>query len=146
LHDACAPACCEPCLKKVCVPEQAVRTIDRRVYGDVCEDFCVPKCPLMPTLPSFHHKHDDCCDACPSHGCNEGGCAQCSNCIRTRKFLVVKIRHEEECYTKCNVAYEHQAPACCPAPACAVPSCCGTLPPPVVTMPPAEKIPAPKPK
>src|SRR5690242_17275667 len=40
----CAPACEAPCPKKVCVPEQATRTIERRKYGEVCEDFCVPKC------------------------------------------------------------------------------------------------------
>jgi hypothetical protein len=144
LQEACGASCCEPCLKKVCVPEQAVRTRDRRVYGDTCEDFCVPKCELLGGLSTFgHHKHDDCCDACPAHGCGEGGCAQCSQCIRTRKFLVVKIRHEEECYTKCNVAYEQQAPACCPAPAC---DAHVVLPPATTPMPSAEKMLTPKSK
>jgi hypothetical protein len=142
LQEACGASCCEPCLKKVCVPEQAVRTIDRRAYGDTCEDFCVPKCPWMPSFSGFGH-HKDCCDACPAQGCGEGGCAQCSQCIRTRKYLVVRIRHEEECYTKCNVAYEHQAPACCPAPACDAPA---LLPPATAPMPSAEKLPAPKTK
>ncbi len=102
-----APACEMP-LKKVCVGEQAVRTIDRRVYGESCEDFCVPKCSLFGGLPKFGHRHDDCgdgCGACPAGGC-DGGCASCEHHARVRKYLVVKIRHEEQSYNACHVEYQ----------------------------------------
>jgi hypothetical protein len=145
----CAPACEAPCLKKVCVPEQAVRTIDKRVYGDTCEDFCVPKCSLFGGLMKFGgHKHDDCCEGGCSHdSCESGSCPSCEHHVRTRKYLVVKIKHEEECYTKCNVGYEPEAPKCAHG-ACAAPGGCAetVILPPAAAMPPVEKAPLPKEK
>jgi hypothetical protein len=141
----CAAPCCEPPLKKVCVGEQAVRTIDKRVYGESCEDFCVPKCSLFGGM-SLGHRHNDCGDCgggCAAGGCSEGGCTSCEHHARTRKYLVVKIRHEEECYNKCNVEYQaeeakcHRGPTC--AHGCGQPTgCCGGVvgaPPAMMTMP-----------
>jgi hypothetical protein len=97
-------ACAAPCLKKVCIPETAVRTNERRVYGEDCEDFCVPKCSLFGGLFRLKgHGHDD---------CESGQCASCEHCVRTRKSLVVKIKHEEECYTKCSPGYVPEEPKC----------------------------------
>lgn len=143
----CAPACEAPCLKKVCVPETATRTVERRVYGDVCEDFCLPRCTSGGFGGFLHHKHDECgaCgpDGCGHGGCGEGGCASCEKHVRTRKFMVVKIRPEEECYTKCNVAYE----APCEHGACGAPAgCAGAVIAPPAPMPPVEKVPPPKEK
>ena len=146
--EVCAPACEAPCLKKVCVPEQATRTVEKRVYGDVCEDFCVPKCTFGGGFGGFlHHKHDDCgaCgpDGCGHGGCEDGNCAECGKHIRVRKFLVVKIRPHEECYTKCNVAYE----APCAHGACEAPAgCAGAVVAPPAPTPPVEKVPPPKEK
>src|SRR5262249_33764805 len=81
--EACARVCEAPCRKKVCTPETAPRQKVTRCYGETCEDFCVPKCP-HPGLPKLHH-HDD-CDACPA----EGQCPSCENCVRQKKFLIVK--------------------------------------------------------
>jgi hypothetical protein len=107
-----APACEAPCLKKACIPETATRTNERRVYGEDCEDMCLPKGSLFAGLPKLRgHGHQD-CDACPSDGCESGHCASCEHCVRTRKFLVVKIKHEEETYTKCEPGYVPEEPKC----------------------------------
>jgi hypothetical protein len=137
--DGCAPACEPTCLKKVCVPESAVRTTDRRVYGEACEDFCVPKCSFFGGLSGFgRHRHDD-CGACGSDGCcASGSCASCERHVRQKKYLVVRIKHDEECYTKCNVSYESP----CQHGACEAPACCGGAV--IAPMPPVEKVPLPK--
>jgi hypothetical protein len=100
---ACAPACEVP-LKKVCQPEPATREVPKRSYGESCEDFCLPKCKFSGLGHLFHHGD---CDA----GCADGTCHDCE-CPRTRKYLVVKIKQEQECYTKCNVGYVPEEPSC----------------------------------
>ncbi len=160
---ACAPEACETPLKKVCVGEKATREKTRRVYGESCEDFCVPKCSLFGGLSLFGHKHGDCadgsCGGCADGGCTAEGCTSCERCVRTRKYLVVKVKREEECYNKCHVEYQPDEPKCktslfhstssaCADGACLPPvaGCAGvvTTAPPPATMPPVEKVPAPK--
>jgi hypothetical protein len=148
----CAPAC-EPCLKKVCVGEQATREKVSRVYGEACEDFCVPKCSLTGGL-SLGHKHGGCDDGCCGGGCSDEGCTSCEHHVRTKKFLVVKLKKEQECYNKCHVELQVEEPKC-------KKSCCtdgGCLPgagtvgtvtiveTPPAPMPPAEKVPTPRAK
>ncbi|HKI35392.1 MAG TPA: hypothetical protein VKA46_26270 [Gemmataceae bacterium] len=157
----CGPACCEPqCLKKVCVPERDTKKVEKRVYGEACEDFCLPKCPLCPKV--HLHKHGD-CDTCQGDGCQDGDCqadgtcAKCEHHVRERKYLVVKIKHEEECIPKCHVEYQVAEPKCkeshfphrkapCADGGCLPPSgdvsVVPVAPPP--PMPPAEKMPGPK--
>ena len=111
----------------VCVPTTETKTITKRVYGDICEQFCVPKCPLFGFLG--HGGCGGCGHDCDHDGaCHDG--AACHDCehIRTRKYLVVKIKKEEQCVPACKVEHE----ACC-APA-------GTIQP-----VPAKPMPAPKP-
>jgi hypothetical protein len=151
-----APACEAACTKKVCVGEKATREKTTRVYGDTCEDFCLPKCSLTGGFKLGHH-HDD-CDAGCDQGCDAGGCASCGNCVRTRKYLVVRIKKEEECYTKCHVEEQLEEPKCktslfhhkqaCDNGACAVGTYLppATVPTPLAPMPPAEKVSAPKDK
>jgi hypothetical protein len=90
---------------KVCRPVTDTRKVPKRVYTDVCEDFCPAKCGLFGCFSG--HKQ------CDEEG---AGCAgQCGH-VRTRKYLVVKIQQKEECFTKCVV--EQQACAvnhACPA-------------------------------
>jgi hypothetical protein len=88
-------ACCD----KVCQPTVEVKKVPKRCYGELCEDFCLPKC-------SFWH---GCCfwhKSC----CQDGCCAECEH-PRTKKYLLVKIRTCEECVNRCVVQ-----PACCPPP------------------------------
>ncbi len=151
------PACCpEPCLEKVCVPSTATRVIRKRVYSEACEDFCLPKCPHCGLTPlNLHHDCDSGCGGCAAPTCGtcgtEGGCANCDK-PRVRKYLVVKIRTREECYTKCNIAFQAVEPKCGHKAACCDTGCAapvvvsdGVKPLPGV-MPPAEKVPAPKAK
>jgi len=163
----CAPACETTCLKKVCVPESATRVVRRRVYGEACEDFCLPQCSLTGGLMKLN-LHGDCdgcgtpaCGGCAAPACgNCGGCASCEK-PRERKYLVVKIRSREECYTKCGIAFQPEEPRCasscetkCHTPAWGHKGACcagavvvtdGAKPLPT-PMPPAEKAPAPKEK
>jgi hypothetical protein len=103
-----APACCETHLKPVCVGEKATRQVPKRVYGEVCEDFCLPKCSLHGGF-GHGHKHDD-CGACCDTGCDT--CTSCEHCVRQRKYLVVRVRNEEECYNKCHVEYQPEEAKC----------------------------------
>src|SRR5713226_1015501 len=66
--------CCD---NKVCRPTVETRTIAKRVYDDVCEDFCLPKCSLCGHLLS----HSGCCEDC-------GACGTCAYCEhpRTKRF------------------------------------------------------------
>lgn len=97
--------CADGCGAKVCRPVVETRKVGKRVYDDICEDFCLPRCSLFSGL--FGHKN--CCD--------EGHCAACGN-VRTKKYLIVKIRNHEECVNKCVVEQ-----ACCqPAAPCCVPA------------------------
>lgn len=137
---ACCPSvpCEEPCFKKVCVPSTDVRKVDKRCYGEVCEDFCVPKCSLTGGLMHLHgHKHDD-CGACPAECA--APCASCEHHVRERKYLVVRIKKEEEVINKCHVEYQPEEPKCkhslfghkkaCDEGACLPPvECAGAVPP-----------------
>ena len=51
----------------VCVPTTEKKTIEKRVYTDTCEQFCLPKCPLF----GFFGGHG--CGGC-GHDCQGGGC------------------------------------------------------------------------
>jgi hypothetical protein len=134
--DGCVVGACEaPCLKKVCIPGTATRTNERRVYGETCEDFCLPKCSLGGGLLG-HHKEP--CDACPTEGCDGGSCGSCEHHVRTRKYLVVKVKHEEETYTQCTPGYAPAEEKCraplfghkqaCAEGACLPPAGCADAP------------------
>jgi len=146
----CTEPCEEPHLKKVCVGEKATRPKTTRVYGEICEDFCVPKC----VGHGHGHGHDDCGD-CSSGGCSDEGCTECEHHARTRKYLVVRIKTEEECYTKCHVEYQVKEKKCkapkCHDEGCCNPGCAGVVVTPgtpvqVSPLPPMEKLPQPKDK
>jgi hypothetical protein len=110
------------------------------------------------------HGHHDCQDGdchdgdCHDGDCHDGTCHKCEHHVRTRKYLIVKIRKEEECVNKCHVEERAEEPKCKEShhhkASCADGSC---LPPPsgeVITAPAAlpappappvaEKIQAPK--
>lgn len=108
----------------VCVPSTETKKIDKRVYTDTCEQFCLPKCPLFGGL----FGGGGCDSHCENGACHDGSCHQCEH-PRTRKYLVVKIKHEEQCIPACKVE---------PEGACAAPA--GTIQP-----APAKPMPAPKP-
>ena len=124
----------------MCVGEQGVKKVEKRVYGEACEDFCVPKCSLFGSLLKLGgQKHDD--GACPAEGtCADGSCTDCEHHVRTRKYLVVKIKHEEEIVNKCHVEYRLEEPKC--KVACPEGTCLPLAPP----MPPVEKLAPPKEK
>ena len=115
----------------VCVPTTETKKIEKRVYSDTCEQFCLPKCPLFGFFGGYGC--GGCGHDCDHDGsCHEGGaCHQCEH-IRTRKYLVVKIKKEEQCVPACKVEQGacHEA---CEAPA-------GTIQP-----APAKPMPATKP-
>jgi hypothetical protein len=90
------------CEQKVCRTTCEVKKIDHRCYSSVCEDFCLPKCSVI----SLFHR-----------GCDQ--CACCEDKVRTRKYLVVKVRKEETSVNKCVV--EKIAPPCLPGTTEAVP-------------------------
>jgi hypothetical protein len=88
LYDCCRDECC-----KQSHITTDTKKVAKRVYGEKCQDFC---------LPHTHHGGCDCCVSCGK--------------IRTRKYLVVKIREHEECVNKCVVEHEPHscAPCACP--------------------------------
>ena len=115
----------------VCVPTTEIKKIDKRIYSDTCEQFCLPKCPLFGFLGG--HGCGGCGHDCHDGACHEGGtCHQCEH-IRTRKYLVVKIKKEEQCVAACKVEHE----------ACAAPA--GTVQPMPAQPMPAKPMPAAKP-
>ena len=148
---ACCAAPCEEHLKKVCVGETATRPKTTRVYGESCEDFCTPKCSFFGGLLGGHgHKDCGCADG-GCGGCSDGHCTDCEHHARVRKYLVVRIKTEEECYNKCHVEYQPEEAKCCKTPlfhkqgCCAEGGCAGViLPPASAPMPPVEKLPPPK--
>src|SRR6266571_1893427 len=106
----------------VCVPTTETKKIEKRVYTDTCEQFCLPKCPLFGGL----FGGGGCDSHCENGACHDGSCHQCEH-PRTRKYLIVKIKHEEECVPACKVEQ-----GCCAAPS-------GTIQPvPAKAMPPAK--------
>jgi hypothetical protein len=104
----------EPCCdQKVCRATTEEKKTDKRVFGSACEEFCLAKC----SWSSLFHR-----------GCCDGTC--CEDKVRCRKYLVVKIRKEETCASKCVV--ESLAPSCCVTP--------GSVPP----VPPMVPVPMPR--
>jgi hypothetical protein len=87
-----AGCCPDGCGEKVCRSVVETKTVTKRVYSEVCEDFCVPRCLGCAIWGG------DC----------DGNCCK----LQTRKYLVVKQRKHEECVNKCVV--EHV----CPPPTC----------------------------
>jgi hypothetical protein len=104
-----------PCEQKVCRSTTEVKKTDKRVFGYACEDFCLPKCTWATLM------HGGCCD-----------CTCCEDKVRCRKFLVVKIRKEEKCVTKCVV--ETASSPCSAVPASPKPT--EAVPVPKLTTPP----------
>ena len=99
---ACGTACCDStCLKKVCVPGVGVKNVEKRVYGEACEDICVPKCSLLSLLVPQSRRLRQLADA---------SCPQCEKCIYQRKYLVVKIRQEQQTYNRCSVELQPAEP------------------------------------
>src|SRR5262245_23308507 len=92
-----APLCCSDDVVCVRVPE--IKKHTKRVFTDVCEPLCLPKCSLLGGL--FGGK--DCCDG--------GACGECS--LWKKKTLVVRIRTCEEPSSKC-VAQPAACAAACP--------------------------------
>ena len=84
------------CTKKVCRPIVENKTVTRRVYSDVKEDFCVPCSAFSCLLP------------------NKCGCSH----VHTRKILVVKLRKCDKCVTKCVPVIEPVCTAPCSAAPC----------------------------
>jgi hypothetical protein len=72
---------------KVCQPVTETKKVATRVYTNSREDFCLPRCSFLGGL-FCRSKCDD---------CKETKCGP----VRTKKYLVVKIRTHEECATKC---------------------------------------------
>src|SRR5262249_37755389 len=58
-----AGSCPDACCSKVCRPTVDTKKVSKRVYDDLCEDFCLPKC----TLCGHFFGHKGCCDG---HGCD----------------------------------------------------------------------------
>ena len=108
----------------VCVPTTETKKIDKRVYTDTCEQFCVPKCTLFGCLRGGGC--GGCENGCENGDCHDGNCHKCEH-PRTRKYLVVKVRHEEECVPACKVEQ-----GCCAAPSSTI------QPVPAKAMPPAK--------
>src|SRR5262245_32152955 len=88
------------CTPKVCVPKTEVKKVDRRVYDCAHEDFCIRCCSLFGRMFNWH--------SC-------GDCPLCEDHVRTRKVLVVKIRKDERCETKCVVEQAPVAPCIIPS-------------------------------
>ena len=106
--------CCD---QKVCRATTEVKKTDKRVFGFACEDFCLAKCSWSSLL------HRGCCD-----------CTCCEDNVRCRKYLVVKIRKEETCASKC--VPESLASPCRATPVSVMPM--ATVPAPKLLPPPTK--------
>jgi hypothetical protein len=106
--------CCDDGSHKVCRPTVENKDVPKRVYSSVCEHFCLPKCSCLGGLFGC----SDCC-------AEDGACHDCEK-PRTRKYLVLHIRHHEECVPKCVVENQCCPTPCCPAPFIGKPSGPGT--------------------
>jgi hypothetical protein len=111
----------------VCVPYTKTRQVEKRCYTDTCEQFCLPKCSLLGGLFGGCGS----CGGCGDGSCGAGSCGADHECghVRTKKYLIVKIKHEEECVPACKVE------------SCAAPC---SAPAPVIQPVPAKQMPAPK--
>jgi len=106
----------------VCHPATETRKVEKRCYTDTCEQFCLPRCSCFGGLFG---------GGCGSCGGSGEGCGQCEanhQCghVCVKKYLIVKIKHEDQCVPVCKVDHEAcGAPACGtaqPAPAKAMPA------------------------
>src|SRR5438309_1299336 len=107
--------CPDACPEKVCHRVTENKTISVRKYDDLCEDICYPRC-------GFFSLFGGCCDDCADGKCSA---------VRTKKYLLVKIRKHDECVSKCvpSVA-EPACPAPCYGPAPGIAPLPAPLPPP----------------
>jgi hypothetical protein len=123
---------CGSCRKQKCDQCCSVtetKNVSKRVYDSECKPLCMPHCTLKcvaHSLTSGWKTPSDCdgppcCDDCNACGCKK---------VCKQKFLIIKIKHHEECVHKC-IATE----PCCPA-------TCEFAP--AMPAPKGEPIPAPK--
>lgn len=98
--------CCADGCHKVCQPTVATRDVAKRCYGSRCEDFCLPKCSSLLGKCFGFSGCSDCCGG--------GACHDCES-PRTRKYLILYVRHHEESVPKC-VVVEQCPTACVPCP------------------------------
>jgi hypothetical protein len=108
IQTGCCPTvhsgCCNDGCHKVCRPTVETRDVPKREYSSRCEDFCLPKCPLLGKL----FGSSGCCADGAGHDCERP---------RMRKYLVLHVRQHEECVPKCVVECQCCPTSCCPAPA-----------------------------
>ncbi len=103
--------CCDDGCHKVCQPTVETRDVAKRCYGSRCEDFCLPKCSsLLGKCFGFSG-----CSGC----CGGGACHDCEK-PRTRKYLILYVRHHEESVPKC-VVVDQRPTACVPCPTVGAP-------------------------
>jgi hypothetical protein len=126
----CAPACPAPCKK--CVPTTKTKTVTKVEYGSGCEDFCLPNCSGM-MFGGCGKKSCDSCNDCQT-GCNDGTCHKCGK-VKTRKYLIMKVKKHEECVPSCEVVEDYPQSCCVQAP------CGGAAPAVMPTVPGTEKLP-----
>ena len=110
------------CREGVCVPITQTKKVEKRCYTDTCEQFCLPKCGSLLGLFGGHGGCGGCGQSCDHGACDHGqacdhgaACHQCGH-VCVKKYLIVKIKQEEQCVPACKV--EHEA---CAAP-CAAPA------------------------
>ncbi len=95
----CSVACCPiGCCSKTCHAVVEPKTVTTKVYGEACEEFCLPK------ISCFKHCFEQC------EPCGTG--PECGK-VHTKRCLVIKVRRTEECETKCVV--DQCSPATVPA-------------------------------
>jgi len=93
----------------VCVPIMQTKKVEKRCYSDTCEQFCLPRCGGL-----FGGGCGN-CGGC-GDGCGHGeACHECGH-VRTKKYLVVKIKQEEQCVPACKVEQGCAAHEGCGAP------------------------------
>jgi hypothetical protein len=117
--EACGPGGCGHdrgcCREGVCVPITQTKKVEKRCYTDKCEQFCLPKCGGL-----FGGGCGSCGKSCDHGACDHGqacdhgaACHQCGH-VCVKKYLIVKIKQEEECVPACKV---EACPSACAAPA-----------------------------
>jgi hypothetical protein len=76
----------------VCVPITQTKKVEKRCYTDKCEQFCLPRCGGL---------FSGGCGGC-GDGCDHGACHECGH-VCVKKYLIVKIKQEEQCVPACKV-------------------------------------------
>ena len=102
------------CNEGVCVPYTQTKKVEKRCYTDTCEQFCLPKCSCFGGLFG-----GGCGGGCGDGACGAGSCAADHQCghVRTKKYLIVKIKQEEQCVPACKFEQGGCAAHGCAAPA-----------------------------